>query len=367
MNKRLHEILDFFSKDVQASEWKTFLSLLLGGLVAALIVRQVCIKIIFKKLKTPEHKHLSGLSAIFEVTLPVVVFLYFLNIGLDVFKEMPPWLWAWKARLIPLICSVIVTIMGWRCIDFIVKSIFGKIFTSGEAIDDHLCNAIGRVIKVVFVLFVGLFVLNNMGFQVLSLITGLSFLGAAVALATQSTIGNIIGGLEILADRLFKQGDRICFGDFDGFVIKRGLRSVALKSIYGEVINIPNKDLVDKQIRNFTRTKNVAGKLVSEHRLKTDIGLVYHTTTAQITRAKEILLEISLTVNPGCDPQIVFRKLGSFSLDFELIQWVKYFHEEDLNALLNQINLAVKERFDAEGLEFAFPTQTVQLTKKLSL
>lgn len=293
----------------------------------------------------------------------MVVFLYFLNIGLDVFKEMPAWLWAWKAKLIPLICSFIVIMMGWRCIDFIVKSVFGKLFASGEAIDDHLCNAIGRVIKVVFVLFVGLFVLNNMGFQVLSLITGLSFLGAAVALATQSTIANIIGGLEILADRLFKQGDRICFGDFDGFVIKRGLRSVTVQSIYGEIINIPNKDLVDKQIRNFTRSKIVAGKLVLQHRIKTDIGLVYHTTSAQITRAKEILLNTCLVINPECHPQIVFRKLGSFSLDFEAIQWVKYQNEEELNALLNQVNLAVKEGFDAEGLEFAFPTQTVHLTK----
>jgi small-conductance mechanosensitive channel len=361
MDNKWQELRDFFHTHIGSGELRTFFILVAAGLAAALLARILCQRAFLKRTGKNGTLPVQDLLNLAQFTLPLVIFLYFFNIALDVFKEMPSWLWSWKKNLIPALCFLIIVSTIWRGIDLVIKGVFSRFFNTGESVDDHLCLAISRFIKAGFLLFTGLFVLNNLGFQVLSLITGLSFLGAAVALATQSTIGNIIGGFEIMADRLFKQGDRISFTDYDGFVVHRGLRSVVLQSIYGEFINIPNKDLVDKQIRNYTRDKDSSGKIVRQHRLKFEVGLVYETSADQIRQATELLKEICLDLEPKGNPQIVFRRLGAFSLDLEAIFWASYATETDLNMLLNRVNLAIKERFDREGLSFAFPTQTIHL------
>ncbi|NJK90374.1 MAG: mechanosensitive ion channel family protein [Blastochloris sp.] len=366
MNLKWQELMEFLRNQTGGQEGVTFLCLVGAGFLAAFFVRLLVRRFVVGRSKESKKTLIpvDEIAGILNYLLPALVFLYFLNIALDVFKNMPAWLWTWKNSLIPALYLIMIVVMGWKLIDVVVKTVFGRLFASGEEIDDHLCLTLGRLFKVLFLGIVGIFLLDNFGVKVLPLITGLSFLGAAVALAAQNTIGNIIGGLEILADRLFRQGDRISFAEYDGFVIKRGLRSVALQSIHGEVINIPNKDLVDKQIRNFSRERDAQGRPNRQHRIKFELGLVYETTADEMKKARDLLYSICQELEPAGNAQVVFRRLGSFSLDLEAYVWTRYRNEEELNDLLNRANFMIKERFDAAGLSFAFPTQTVHLSRE---
>lgn len=357
----LTQLQDWIREHTQATEWIYFFSLLGCGLLVVLGVRWWLLGWVGRNLAGSKLLKLDNVRDVIRWPLPALVLLYFLRIALDVFQHLPPWLWMWKQQAIPIACTVVVILLGWRCIDLVARIALRNFLTEEEGLQDNLLTLLTRMVKMVFAAIIVLLILQNFGIQILPLLTGLGFLGAAVALAAQSTIANAIGGVEILADRLFNVGHRVCFGDYDGFVVQRGLRSVALRSITGEVINIPNKDLVDKQIRNYTREVVREGKRLRVHRLKVDVGVVYDCGSEQIARALAILQDVAEKHDKTHGHETVFRGFGESSLNLELILWADYQNEHDLNRLLTEINTAIKVRFDAAGIGFAFPTRTVHL------
>jgi small-conductance mechanosensitive channel len=130
-------------------------------------------------------------------------------------------------------------------------------------------------------------------------------------------------------------------------------------SLYKEKINLPNKDVVDKQIRNYSKNKLV--------RTIVAVGLAYHHTRADLEKAMELLRTIA-----GAHPKVkkqdaVFRKFGDSTLDLELIFWADYKNVTEYNAIMSDLHLTIKEQFDAQKLEFAFPTRTVYLAQNVAV
>jgi len=357
----LTQIQDWIHEHTQASEWIYFFSVLGCGLLVVLGVRWWLLAWVGRSLAGSKLLKIDNVRDVIRWPLPALVLLYFLRIALDVFNHLPPWLWMWKQQAIPIACTLVVIILGWRCIDLVARIALRNFLVDEDGLQDNLLTLLTRAVKLVFAAIIVLLILQNFGVQILPLLTGLGFLGAAVALAAQSTIANAIGGVEILADRLFNVGHRVCFGDYDGFVVRRGLRSVALRSITGEVINIPNKDLVDKQIRNYTREVVRDGERVRIHRVQIGLGVVYDCGSEEIARAMAILEDVAVKHGKVQSHEAVFRGFGESSLNLELTLWADYQNQHDLNRLLTEINTAIKVRFDAAGIGFAFPTRTVHL------
>ncbi|MDX6767374.1 MAG: mechanosensitive ion channel family protein [Candidatus Methylacidiphilales bacterium] len=364
--ERWQQVRDWVVQHTQASEWTTFFTVLGCGLVVVVTLRWWLLRWIGNILGDSKVLRPDTVRQVINWPLPALVLFYFLRIALDAFKQMPPWLWMWKQQAIPVVCTLVVIVLGWRCIDVVARVALRQFLDEDDTLQDNLLTLLTRAVKMLFATLVLLLILQNFGVEILPLLTGLGFLGAAVALAAQSTIGNAIGGVEILVDRLFNVGHRIRFGDYDGFVVERGLRSVVLKSITGEIINVPNKDLVDKQIRNYTREVVRGGRRLRIHQLRIEVGLLYDCGREQIGRALGILEDVAAKHENVHDQEAVFRGFGESALNLELILWADYQNEHDLNRLLTQLNTTLKERFDEAGLGFAFPTQTVHLAGRPS-
>src|SRR5205085_1565122 len=121
---------------------------------------------------------------------------------------------------------------------------------SQNTVDDSLINFIRKGIRIFVILVAALVTADNIGFKVTGAIAGLGIGGAAIALGAQGLIANILGTIEVVADRLYRVGDRIHFEAFDGFVMDIGLRSTTIRSITGEMIHVPNKRMAEVQVRN---------------------------------------------------------------------------------------------------------------------
>lgn len=342
-------------------EWVQFASILGTGLLAALVLRQLARRWVQKMLVSPRLVPAEAALGLLSWPLPALVIAYALRVALDSFKGLPPALWTLKQQVLTALLTALILIVGWRAIDLVLCAVLRRFLSEDDHLQDNLLTLLVRSIKLLFAALILLLILQNHGVQILPLITGLGFLGAAVALAAQSTIGNAIGGVEILADRLFSVGHRVQFGEYDGFVVHRGLRSVSIKAVTGEVINVPNKDLVDKQVRNHTREVVRGGKKLRIHRLKLDVGLVYACTPEQVRQGLGILRDIAEKDDRVHDHATVFRSFGESSLNLELLVWADYQDEHRLNEILTDLNLQIKERFDAAGLGFAFPTRTLHI------
>jgi small-conductance mechanosensitive channel len=194
--------------------------------------------------------------------------------------------------------------------------------------------------------------LDNVGVQITTLVAGLGIGGIAVALAAQSVLGDLFASLVIVLDRPFVVGDFIILGDFMGSVERIGIKTTRVRSLSGEQIIFPNHDLVSSRVRNYKR--------MLERRIVFSLGLVYGTTADRMQRAVQIVREAIEHQQPNTRfDRAHFNAFGDFSLNIEAVYYVL---SPDYLVYMNvqqAINLELLQRFGDEGLDFAFPTQTV--------
>ncbi len=196
-----------------------------------------------------------------------------------------------------------------------------------------------------------LLVLHNLGIQITALVAGLGISGIAVALAVQNILGDLFASLSIVMDRPFVIGDFIIVGEQMGTVEHVGLKTTRLRSLSGEQIVFSNTDLLGSRIRNFRR--------MNERRVLFTIGVIYQTPLEKLEKIPGILQEIIEGQEQVRFERAHFASYGAFSLDFEIVYWVldrDYLIYRDVQ---QKINLEIFRRFDGEGIEFAYPTQTL--------
>jgi small-conductance mechanosensitive channel len=198
-----------------------------------------------------------------------------------------------------------------------------------------------------------LFILSNLGINVTSLIAGLGIGGLAVALALQNVLSDLFSSLAIYFDKPFAPGDFIVDGDISGTVQKVGVKTTRIKSLLGEEVVVPNKDLVSSQIRNFKRMQRRRVDFVN--------GVTYETPQEKMKRIPDMIKDIIENVDQAEFDRAHFHEFADFSLNFEIIYHVES-REFDLYMDIHQhILLGIKEAFEKENIEIAFPTRTVHL------
>ena len=261
---------------------------------------------------------------------------------------------------------------------FILGSLVSDLVTGSSrfhnrSFDSHLIRIgirIGSIIICIAILIQGL---HFIGFSLATVIAGAGVTGLAVALAAQSTLRNIFGSLMILLDKPFRVGQRIVVGDHDGVVEEIGLRSTRLRLLNGHVTSIPNERVADLEIENIGLRPFI--KRVSS------IHLTYGTPLDKINRAVSIIREtlteegkekketeesqahLSLEhINRAeFPPRVFFDEFNEDSLNILMIYWYHPAEYWDFLAFGQWINEEIIRRFREEGIEFAFPTQTVQI------
>jgi small-conductance mechanosensitive channel len=196
-----------------------------------------------------------------------------------------------------------------------------------------------------------LLVLDNLGVDITALVAGLGIGGVAVALALQNILGDLFASLSIVLDKPFVVGDFLMVDDFLGSVEKIGLKTSRLRSLSGEQLVFSNTDLLNSRIRNFGR--------MFERRVVFSLGVTYQTPRDKLKMIPGIVREAIEAEEDTRFDRSHFSKYGDFSLNFESVYYVL---SPDYNRYMDiqqSIYLAIHERFEAEGIEFAYPTQTV--------
>jgi len=193
--------------------------------------------------------------------------------------------------------------------------------------------------------------LNNAGYDVGALIAGLGLGGFAFALAAKDSISHIFGGFVIFTDKPFKIKDRIQVKGFDGNVEQIGIRSTRIRTLDGRLVTIPNADIANDAIINVTSEPT--------RRVIVDLGLTYNTTASQMQKGIEIVKKIAFDHPDLLGEKCVaaFTEFLDFSLNLKFVYFIK--NGSDVLAVMNAVNKEILEQFNAAGLEFAFPTQTI--------
>ncbi len=218
---------------------------------------------------------------------------------------------------------------------------------------------IKKTLITLFVIFGVLMVVQSLGYDVKALLAGLGIGGLAFALAAQDTIANLFGSIVVAIDQPFKLGEAVKIGANEGVVEDIGLRSTKLRTPGRNLIIIPNKTVAAEAVINNSR---FVGRRVEQV-----IGLTYDTTPDQM---EKVVAEIRRIVTDqaevdGSSVHVYFRDYSASSLDI----WVAYNVKDPDFAksmqVRQRINLAMMRAIESHGLEFAFPTQTLNLPPAL--
>ena len=258
---------------------------------------------------------------------------------------------------------LIVINITWFAVRFVNALIEEYLVPAAEIstkkyLDNTLVPIIRRGVLGVIWAIGAMMALKNVGVDVGALIAGLGIGGLAFALAAQDTIKNIFGGITIFTDRPFRIGDRIKVDGFDGFVEDIGIRSTRLRTMEKRLVTIPNYKIVEASIENISDEPM--------RRVLMVIGLTYDTTPEKMNLALIILKNIPKVIKEvdSKELQAVFSDFSSYSLNLKFIYWVK--KSGDVMETPSKVNLEILKDFNAAGLNFAFPTQTLYIDQSLN-
>ncbi len=224
-----------------------------------------------------------------------------------------------------------------------------------QRINPSARRAMGYLGQLILWTFVGALLLENLGVQLSALLAGVGIGGIALALAAQNVLGDIFCYVAIILDKPFIAGDFVIVGDLMGTIERIGIKTTRVRSLFGEQLVFSNQDLVTSRLRNY--------KTMTQRRVVFSFGIAYETSVEAVKGIPDITCGVVSSIENTRFDRAHFTKFGDFSLDFEVVYYVL---DSDYNRYMDiqqRINVALMERFREEGIEFAYPTQSLYLKK----
>jgi small conductance mechanosensitive channel len=247
-----------------------------------------------------------------------------------------------------VLLALLTLLIGLWIIKLLSKG-FGRTLQKAKveaSLEKFLLSLVGIILKVLLVISV----VSMLGVQMTSFIAILGAAGLAVGLALQGSLANFAGGVLLLLFKPFKVGDFIDGQGFTGTVNAIQVFNTVLKTPDNKTVIIPNGNLSNGAITNFTAEKN--------RRVDWTFGIGY---SDDLKKAKEILAQLVKS-----DPRILnepeslvaLSELGDSSVNFVVRAWVK---REDFWGVYFDMQEKVKLTFDEQGISIPFPQRDVHV------
>ena len=349
--------MDFLQKDFYwntVGEWLLALGIILGSVILGKIIFWLFANVV-KKLTAKTETNIDDII-IDMIEEPVAFAVAILGIwyGLDMLN-LPDAGHVWINRIYYLLIIFNIAWLINRVLDALIQEYIVPIVEKSESdLDDQLLPILKKGIHAAVWIMAIIVGLNNAGYDVGALIAGLGIGGLALALAAQDTVANLFGGITIFVDQPFTINDWIKINSYEGIIEEVGIRSTRIRTFEGRLVTIPNKVFAESAIENVSAEPN--------RRVIIFLGLTYDTSAERIQEALDILRSIHGMHAEVLEEKVLtlFDSFGDFSLNVKFVYYIK--KGQDVFATNSAINLEILKRFNAAGLDFAFPTQTIHAT-----
>lgn len=251
---------------------------------------------------------------------------------------------------------LVIIAIAWslvRIVDALVRKYLVPLVEKSESdLDDQLLPILRKSVRGAIWIIAFVVGLDNAGYDVGALLAGLGIGGLAMALAAQDTVKNLFGGIMVFVDKPFKIKDRIKVGGYDGSISEIGLRSTRLTTLEGRMVTIPNSVFTSSFIENITSEPS--------RKVVLNLGLTYDMDESKLEKSMELLDGIAkqfVTEYIEPDFHIGFNAFNDFSLNIVFVYFIS--PGAPILEAQTKMNLEILKQFNSEGLNFAFPTQTV--------
>ncbi|MFH0961311.1 MAG: mechanosensitive ion channel family protein [archaeon] len=221
--------------------------------------------------------------------------------------------------------------------------------------DESSLSVMRGMVKIVLWLVAGLSIISFLGFNISALLTGLGIGGIAIAFALQHIFTDIFASFSIYFDKPFQVGDFIVVGTDKGTVRKIGIKTTRVTTLEGDELVVSNQELTSTRVRNY--------KKMEKRKVIFNIGVSCQTKKERLERIPSIIESIVKSVKDASFERCHFISFAESSLLFEAVYNISNGDILAFREIHQKIGFAIKEAFEREGIEIAYPTHTVFLKK----
>ena len=328
------------------------------------------------KLKPVDHLIISPLLD--GLRFPVTAVLA--GLGLMIASEFIHWEPALSSFRWTVLKAIFTLGIVWMVVSVIELSVVGlqrAIAGKDNPYGRMLSTVVRRVIRLIATIVIIIFLIQNvLEWNITTILGGLGILALAVSLAARDAVANLFGAITIFANRPFVSGDWVQFEGKWGEIEDVSIQVTRIRLLSGELWSVPNMRFVDKPVENLSERQYL--------RRVIHIAIPYDTSADDMKRAIDITDDIlrsdEVCKDNQCDPEefppkVMFEDFESDHLQLRVdyrylmdsdTEESKIQRETDRSYITwlehcSLVNLKIKERFDQEGIGFAFPTQTIKL------
>ncbi len=245
-----------------------------------------------------------------------------------------------------------------RLLDYFINKFLQKSESKGKSKEHSrsMIKTLQVIIRIILWALGLLLILSNLGINVNSLIASLGIGGIAVALALQGVLTDVFSSFSLYIDKPFEVGDYIVIGTDTGTVEKIGLKTTRIKTLQGEELVVSNQELTSARIQNYRK--------MEKRRIVFNLGVVYNTPVTKLKSIPKLIKEIIKKEKLAEFDRCYFTEFNDSSLNFEVVMYIKSPEYEDYLKTRHKINLDIYRAFEKEGIDFAYPTQTLYINKE---
>jgi small-conductance mechanosensitive channel len=246
---------------------------------------------------------------------------------------------------------LVVTFMITRIANVLISWYAEESVKRGRQVSNHILFILKKVLQVIVFTFAFLVILGIFDVDLSGVVVGLGVGGIAIALALQNILSDALSAFSIYFDRPFEIGDFIVVGDYAGTVNKIGMKSTRVQLLQGEELVISNKELTSSSVRNF--------KKLQRRRIAFTVKVTCDTSVEKLKRIPKIIARILKDTELADLDRAHFKQFGDFSLDFEVVYFIKTGDYNKYMDIQQHINYGILEEFEKEKIEMAYPTQKI--------
>ena len=304
-----------------------------------------------RKTKTTLGDSILNNLKIVTILIIIVVGLYYTLTSLSLLQAYSEQLTAIFAVFGILIGAFTVTRITNSLSDWYVKR--NSECPNGK--NNHILFLLKKIIQLFVYIMAFLAMLWILGVDLSGVVVGLGVGGIAIALALQNTLSDVFSAFSIYFDKPFEIGDFVVVGEHSGTVTSIGVKSTRIKLLQGEELVVSNKELTSERVRNFRK--------LERRRITFTIGVTYNTPLNKLKKIPQIISKIIQATELAELDRVHFTEFGDYSLKFLIIYYVKLSDYGKYLETQEAINFAIKEAFEKEAIEMAFPTHTIYFNK----
>ncbi|HEY5750821.1 MAG TPA: mechanosensitive ion channel family protein [Chryseolinea sp.] len=314
--------------------------IVLGLLLIRIFKRVIMTKVEKMVAKSPSQTDDQVVAGIEKFVLPILSFLV-IYWGIKSLE-----LSAKASRVVEVATGVVILFFVLRFISTTIKIILVNYIRKQEHGETKVLQVGGLMIIINLVVWIlgGVFLIQNLGYDVSTILTGVGIGGIAVALAAQNIIGDLFNYFVIFFDKPFEVGDAINVDDKNGTIEYIGVKTTRLRSLTGEQIVISNSDLTKSRVHNYKRQEN--------RRVQFTVTVVYDTTTDQLEKIPALIKSIIESAKDVRFDRAHLARLTDYGVVFEVVYFVTVADYLRYMDIQQYINLKLLKTFEEEDIHF---------------